>query len=300
MLAIIISQFFWIKGMYNSSEKEIVLEINRGLEGAVYKELTERSEGGGGFLAYNLYSEKGDTSRYISKEIKTTDTVIVINIDRFDPQANLKIAQYILKIAKLSSVKVSRINEFFYHGMEYTKFPVRETYVDYYDLDNDILVESSGTKSEFGSYISSKMVVMDINNSMGVKAYVSNPIFVILKSMIIQLLLSVILIIIAMIGLYYLRNTIFRQWKEEKMRQDSINAMTHEFRRPITAAMSFIALVRHFLEKDNKSEASIYVEYTDEELNRLAAYTNHIQQISNNDKSTITDRKSTRLNSSHT
>jgi Signal transduction histidine kinase len=290
IISIIVSQIFWIIGMYNSSEKEIVLEIDRVLENAVYKELTERSEVFGGFSSYALYPEKGDTSRYISKELKFADTIVKVKIDRFDPRANLKIAQYGLNLANISPVKVSRIKEFFLQGMEDTKFPVREAQVDYYDLDSDTLIESSGTK--YISSITSKMVVMDINNSMGVKVHVHNPLFIILQSMIFQLFGSVILIIIAMTGLYFLRNTFFRQWKEEKMRQDSVSAMTHEFRRQIAAAMSFLELVQLFLEKDNKGKASIYVEQAEKELERLSAYTGHIQNISKNDKSTITLNKS--------
>lgn len=123
--------------------------------------------------------------------------------------------------------------------------------------------------------------------SMGVIAHVNNPVLTILKGMIIQLLLSIMLIVIAVIGLFYLGRTIFRQWREEKMRQDSVNAMTHEFKRPINAAIGLVSLIPYYLKKSNLTKAIQYAELTMDELNRLTAYTRRIQQISNNDKSTI-------------
>jgi len=96
-----------------------------------------------------------------------------------------------------------------------------------------------------------------------------------------------------MLGLFYISRTIFRQWKEEKMRQVSINAMTHEFHRPITAAVTLVSLIPYFLEKKNLPKVSKYANLTIDELDRLTAYTTRIQQISNKEKATISLKKTT-------
>lgn len=271
--------------MYNAYKKEIYFEVNRSIEKSVYMEVTERCEGDGGFSAYPLYTENGDTSRYIKKTIIGEDFTVDVEVDRQDPNANLKIVQFVLK--DVIPLDVSLLNKLFFQEMQHSKFPIGQTYVEYYDLKGDSLVKSSSEKQPFVSYISSDTMKIDIIGSMGIVAHVNNPVLTILRGMIIQLLLSILLIAVAVVGLFYLGRTIFQQWKEEKMRQDSVNAMTHEFKRPIYAAMSLVSLIPYYLEKSNQVKAVQYAELTMDELNRLTAYTRRIQQISNNDKSTI-------------
>ena len=291
VISIITSQLYWIYNMYKSYDKELLLDINRALEKAMFQEITERGERGGGFSAFPLYTGNEDSS-YIEKTITSVDTTFTVKIDPKDPNANLKIAQTALK--DIIPPDVAKINEFFIQEMKGSVFPVWETSTDYYDLTNDTLIESYGDRRRFtSSYRSSKMIVMDIAGTMGVKAYVSNPIFTILGGMFFQLTLSIVLIIVCLIGLFYLRRTIFRQWKEEKMRQDSINAMTHEFRRPITAAVTLVSLIPYYLNKNDQLKAWKYADLTIDELDRLTAYTTRIQQISNNEKATISLKKTT-------
>ena len=285
VVAIIASQAYWIIAMYNSYEKEIAVDVDKSLEKVAYMEVTERSEKKGGFSAFSLYTENGDTSRYIYKVITREDTTFNVKIDRHDPNANLKIVQMVLK--DITPLNVSRLNELFLQEIRNSRFPIKNTYVEYYDLTENTLKESSGRGLKFTSYISSDMITIDIMESMGVKAYVNNPVLTILGGMIFQLVLSVLLIIIAIISLIYLGRTIFRQWKEEKMRQDSVNTMTHEFRRPISAAVALVSLIPHNIEKGDTSKAVQYVRLASDELNKLKTYTKRIQQISNNDKSTI-------------
>ncbi|MDR1524341.1 MAG: HAMP domain-containing histidine kinase [Tannerella sp.] len=290
LTAIVANQVYWIVNMYHAYEKEIVLDMNTAIEKAAYMELTERSESGGGFFAFAMYPEKGDTSRFIKKTVRADDgSSFDIVVDRQDPDANLKIIQYALK--DMVPLNVSRLNELFFREIRKSKFPVRISYVEHYDLRKDTLIASSRTDMSSVSYIPSGMITIDIIGSMGVKAYVDSPVIAILRRMIIQLVLSVVLIIIALVGLMYLGHTIFRQWKEEKMRRDSVDAMTHEFRRPISAAVTLVSLIPHYLEK-NTAKVLQYAKLTMDELNKLTAYTLHIQQISNNDKSTISLDKS--------
>lgn len=284
LIAIVANQTLWIINMYDSYRKEIRLEMNTSLEKAVYMEVTERSEDKGGFGAFPLYSENGDTTRYIRKEIFGEDTTFTATIDRHDPNANLKIVQYFLK--NMTPINIARINEIFCYEMQWGKFPVQNTYIDFYDLQADTLIASTLSIS-FASVLSSDRMVIDIMDSMGIQASIENPILTILGRMIFQLILSIVLILIAITGLFVLGRTVYMQWRQEKMRQDAISSMTHEFKRPISTAVSLISLIPYYLQKGNAERASVYAENTLQELNKLTAYTERIQQISNNNQSTL-------------
>lgn len=286
LIAIITNQAIWIINMYYSYKKEIVQEMNTTVEKAIYMEVTERSEKEGGFGAFPLYPENGDTTRYIQKKIIGEDTTFVVTIDRQDPNANLKIVQYLFNETNYSPININRINGLFSQEMQKGKFPVQKTYIEYYNLQADTLIESTLPVSII-SYLSSDMITIDIMNSMGIKASIENPIMSILGRMVFQLVLSILLILIAITGLFLLGRTIYVQWKQEKMRQDAINSMTHEFKRPISTAVSMISLIPYYLQKKNIEKANTYATNTLQELNKLTAYTERIQQISNNDRSTV-------------
>jgi signal transduction histidine kinase len=292
MIAIVANQAIWVINRYNSCEKEIVLDINKAIEKAVYMEVTERGESQGGFFAYSLYTDDGDTSRYLKKTVKGNGTTIEVVIDRQDPNANHKIVQYMMK--DTVPLNISRLNEIFFREMQSSKFPIKDTYVEHHDMDGNRLISSSRTDSylDSGLYASSDMMVIDIMGSMGVKAYVDNPVMTLLRRMIFQLVLSVLLIMIAIACLFALGRTIIIQWKKEKMRQDSVDSMTHEFRRPISAAVALVSQIPSHLEKKDITKVLRYTQQTMDELNKLTAYTRRVQQISNNDKSTISLDKS--------
>ena len=285
-ITLVANQAIWIINMYYSYKKEIISEMNTTLEKATYMEVTERCEKEGGFGAFALYPEKGDTTRYIQKKIIGEDTTFMVIIDRQDPNANLKIVQYLFNETGHPLIDIKRINEFFFEEMQRGKFPVKNTGIEYYNLQTDTLIESTMPVSAI-SYLYSDMIIIDIMNSMGIKASIENPIMSILGRMIFQLILSIILILIAITGLFLLGRTIYVQWKQEKMRQDAINSMTHEFKRPIATAVSMISLIPYYLQKRNMEKANTYATNTLQELNKLTAYTERIQQISNNDRSTV-------------
>lgn len=290
LFVIVAGQVYWIVNMYDTLQKEVVREVNSRFEQAVYMEVTERSEIAGGFSSIGLFSEKGDTSRFIKKEIRHADTTFTATVDRWDPNANLKIIQYIHKLYN-EPLNVSRLNEFFYQEMQKSGFRIERTYVEYYDLEKNLLVETSPTALHKSSDLSSNMLTIDIMESMGVKAYVGNPVFVILRDMIVQLILSVFFILIAAVGFFRLRHIIFRQWREEDMRRNSVNSMIHEFKRPISAAIGFVGLIADYIKEGDADEALYFVTRTLEELEKLTLYTERIKQISNDDETTVQLKK---------
>jgi two-component system phosphate regulon sensor histidine kinase PhoR len=63
--------------------------------------------------------------------------------------------------------------------------------------------------------------------------------------------------------------------------------MTHEFKRPISSAVAMVSLIPFYLEKNDMPKVATYATNTIIELNKLTAYTERIQQISNNEKANV-------------
>jgi signal transduction histidine kinase len=137
------------------------------------------------------------------------------------------------------------------------------------------------------SYIKTDTIHMDILNSIGVVGYLKVSNSAILDKMMYQLILSVLLIVIGILSLFYISRSFIFQLKREKMRQDSVNAMTHEFKRPISSAVAMSSLLQYYLEKDETSRVLDYTNNIQLELNKLTEYTKRIQQISNNEKGNL-------------
>ena len=102
-----------------------------------------------------------------------------------------------------------------------------------------------------------------------------------------QLFLSVLLILITFVSLVYISRSFVLQWKTEEMRQESINAMTHEFKRPISGAVALASIIPHYLDKNETNKVIDFTKKIENELNKLSQYTLRIQQISNNNKQNV-------------
>lgn len=285
LVVIIINQALWTHNMYVIHQSELLTSINKSIETAIKKELSDRNEQLGGWIGFAPLTDSRDTTRFITKTVRSIDTSFQVTLDRFDPNSTDKLIQFLIKddlpvnVYKLDSLfRIELINE---------RYPNLNTRIDYIDLKSDYVLSSRVDYSLSESYLSSELFYIDIFNNYGVKAYVQNPTFSILRLMIFQLILSIILIIISTIFLFLLVKTILWQKKEEKMRQESINAMTHEFRRPISTAVAQAALIPYYLQKEKEEKIEEYAHSIMLELNKLTAYTERIQQLSNDSKENI-------------
>lgn len=281
-------QIYWVFNMYRAHCEELVTLINKSLTDAVLVEVSERYEEFGGLIAFTPLSN--DSNRYIQKTLRTNDTTLEVKIDRLDPHYLLRVSQLVLK--DINPLDVVRLDSLFRLELSKGKFEIEDTYVDLYDLRNHKLICTSKEKHDFNAYIASDLYTIDIINSMGVIAYVRSPVSSILKVMAVQLCMSVMLIITGLGILGFLMKTIYDQGKEEKMRQDSINSMTHEFKRPISSAVAQIELIPYYLDEGEFDKVKSYAKNSMRELNRLTAYTERIQQISNNQIGRLSIKKS--------
>lgn len=285
LLGIVVNQAIWLSNMYNLSEREFKSNINASLENASYMEMNERSEIMGGVVFYSNYSAPSDTSRFFSKDIVTADSTYTFTLDKNDPNSMHKISQFVLK--QILPVNLESLDGFFKENMD-EKYAVSEAYFDYLDLETNTLISTSRLENiRPDHYILTDTLPLDIVNSIGIVGHVKNPRTAILDTMKKQLILSVSLIIIGIISLYYISRSFVFQWKTEKMRQESVNVMTHEFKRPISSAVAMVSIIPYYVKENNINKVLEHARDIELAMNKLTYYTKRIQQISNNERSDV-------------
>jgi len=279
------NQAVWIANMYNLHKHELIDLANTSTEKAIYMEFAERSEIMGGYKVYTTnISNPNDTSRFFTKEVRTEDSTYVFTIDKYDPNTMNKIIQFVLQ--KDRPINLDKLNSLFFQKLS-SRYPIQNTYFDYLNLQTGQLINTSRPEHFSSNFVTTDTIPLDIISSIGIVGYIEVPDWVILRKMSYQLALSVLLILIGAGGMVYLGRSFVVQWRLEKHRQASINAMTHEFKRPISGAMAMVAVIPFYLEKNDLTKVSDYASNTLVELNKLTAYTERIQQISNNKKRSV-------------
>lgn len=290
LAAIIINQMLWFLSMHNLHQQEFENCIDQSARQAVWMELSDRQEKIGGHRYINFgTSHQNDTSRFIVKNVVTADSTYTVTIDRHDIHSANRITQLVLKdflpidLHKLNSIFISMVSK---------DYMIQDSYFEYIDLESGNLLQSNQTSpNTVKKYHKTEIIPLDINNSIGVVGFAQTPTDELLARMLKQLILSIVLIIIAMGGMFYISKSFITQWKVEKMRQESVNAMTHEFKRPISGAMMMAALIPFYIERNDTAKISSYAKDIENELTKLSHYTNRIKQISNSDKSKINIEK---------
>jgi signal transduction histidine kinase len=286
LFTIIINQTVWLSNMYYLHQRELYAYSNQMMQEATLTEITERTETIGGYSVYsNNITNPNDSSRFITKKIATEDSTYLFSIDKQDPNVMPKIIQFVLKdklpinLKKLNKIFSAKINQ---------SYEIENTYINYIDLIADTVIDSNKSiNTKNLRYIKTDTIPLDIINSIGVIGYVKIKNNALLNKMRNQLILSIALIIIAIICLIFISRSFILQWKTEKMRQDSVNVLTHEFKRPISGAVAMASAINYYLEKNEINKVLDYTQKIENELNKLTYYTKRIQQISNNEKENV-------------
>lgn len=296
LIAIIVNQALWLISMHNLYQNQFKDCINQSAHSAVWAELSERREETGGFQTITLTkSSYKDSQRYINKEVTAEDSIYNITIDRQDVHSTEKIIQMVYK--SFLPINLNKLDSIF-NVLVSEQFSLKDSYFDYIDLNSGEIIESNNKVGNLvDGYHKTDTITLDISNSIAVIGYANISNDVILVMMFWQIIISALLILIALIGLLYISKSFVWQWKTESMRQDSIYAMTHEFKRPISAAMVLAQLIPFYIEHDDNETAIEYAANIDNELTKLTQYINTIKQISNSDNSNIIlDKKDVDIN----
>ncbi len=283
IFAILFLQSFWIYNMYLAYENDLKREINKSLEVSTNMELSDRNNKMGGTLSFKMssYTMEDYKRGYAIRKITTQDSTVQIKIDIRDPNADNKILQYLIKDDE--KINIQLLDSIFMNELEKHHYQINASYIEYIDLSDGTVIENNKPSHWYYFSCSSDVIPLDIFQSIGVKAYISSQIPTFISQMILQLILSAILIVMACFCLFYLLDTIFTQRKIESLRQDMINAMTHEFKRPIANARGLLDLATIYLESGNREKVRLNIQKADFQLDRLAAYKQEILEINRNE-----------------
>jgi len=286
---ILLNQLFWVVNMYKAYQRDLVLTIDDGMERALKMEVTERINDLHAPVIMRFSpvdSTEKETPTLMERKVQTEDTTIYIMVDKNDPNIEYQNLQFFL--IKDNPVNLDNLNRYFRASLEDKGFSIRNSYMEYYDLTKHVLIKQNKPTGWFSmSVITTDTIPLDILKSVGVRAFVAASPRPILEKMAYQLALSLVLFLFATYSLIFLLRTIIRQRKLEKMRQDFVNAMVHEFKRPITNAGMMLELVPMYLAQGDREKAEGYIAGSLTEFKKLTAYTDRIQRISNNDKEKI-------------
>ncbi|SEK19727.1 sensor histidine kinase [Parapedobacter koreensis] len=280
LLIIIIGQGIWVYNMDRAYRSQVEISINKSIETSILREASSRHEQKGGYIAYVPLTDAKDTARYITKTLQSQDTSFQVTLDRYDPNSEKKLIQFLLR--DILPVNVVSLDSIFREELQSNALPLTETAVEYIDLKTNKVLDHSYKGKRNIEMISTELIPIDIFNTIGIKAYAQIPALLILQRMTFQLILSAILISICVFLLFIVIRTFFWRERIELMRQDSVNAMTHEFKRPISSAVAQAALIPYYLQKEQTEKVKRYADNVLLELNKLTAYTERVQKLSNN------------------
>lgn len=101
------------------------------------------------------------------------------------------------------------------------------------------------------------------------KLFFSNPIVVILKRSMIEIILSFLLSLSIIGCLLYLLKTINKQKKVDEIKNDLISNITHEFKTPITTVATAIEGIRNFNAVNDPEKTNRYLDISNQQLKKL-------------------------------
>ncbi|MCC2599290.1 sensor histidine kinase [Sphingobacterium sp. FBM7-1] len=289
LLIILAGQAIWVHNLYEAQYRLVTQVKDEALQTAILREHSYRYEAMGGTIVSNPRFPAGDTSRYITKTITLIDTSFQVQFDRYDPYGDVKLSQFILK--DHMPLNINMLDSIYRLELSGRGVIEASTYVEYIDVKNNKVLQNSKEGQSTDGYTASELTIIDIFDTLGVKGYIQIPFSAIVTKMAFQLVLTAVLVIICGFFLTIIIRTFFLKERIEKMRQEFVNTMTHEFKRPLSVAVTQLALIPHYLQNGNTDKVQRYAEQSLLELQKLNTYTERIQKLSNNNRGTITLNK---------
>ncbi len=280
LIAILSLQIFWLINMYSSYRHITLNAISLILKESIDTEFMYRQEKLNGEVRYSLSAGqiKKSTSNEIKKlSIYQKDTTYIIEYE-LDKFSMSKSSQSTMKY--IMPLDINYLDSIFNRFLISEKIPVINTAIEFYDKDADSIHWSKPLKKTLSLlHYETDMTFVDLTDSIGLRGHVQTSHFAIFQQMLFQLMISAILIIAVVTCLFRLSKTIFQQRKIEQVKQDFVNAMTHELKRPITSC----ALTLEYLQQHLNSKDPLIVEDINDSLfsiQKLGLYVEKIQEIS--------------------
>lgn len=280
LIAIIGLQLLWLYNMHASYREATLNTITNQLHEAIEREYLLRQDEIGGNITHSL-RQKENAESPIKKElhILVKDTTYIVECEIND--YNLARADQ-LSLKYMLPLNIEKLDSILNQLLLKEKIKVKASGIEYYDKETGITRKTNYPEPTFARQnYETDTIFIDILDSVGVKAYVQTSHFAIFQRMLLQLFISIILITAVIICLFRLSSTIFQQQKIEKIRQDFVNAMTHELKRPLSSSVFRLDyLIYQLEENENARIPKKSLEDTAFSLKKLNLYIEKIQEIS--------------------
>jgi len=292
IVGILLGQLLWVFNMYEANKQSLRVSLDDALTSGLKAELSERLNSAGEPLIIRylpssfIDNTDNDSTEFINRTIVSEDTTYHVRVKKNAQDVDQRIFQLILK--QKSPLNVNRLNELFITAIVNSGFEEVRTSIELIDLEADTLVAQTGQLAQpRWKTITMDSVPIDIIETLGIRATVALSPHFFLRRMLIQLFLSLVLLAFAVIFTIYLYKTILHQQKVQKMHQDFVNSMVHEFKRPITKAVMMLEIAPSYLAKNEINRAVDYVNGSLRDLMVLASYTNKIQRHNHSDHDSL-------------
>ncbi len=284
LIAVFLLQLFWLTHMYWLNKDSYRKVVDQCLKEAASRELALRKQALGGEMHIAFKRDTNDSTRHTPPRLQTGDQTITINYDKDDPNMLPKIEQYAMH--QIQPVNVRQLDSIFRRLLLGQGYRVTTTCVELLDLQANCVISCSQPMRPSSGVQESDVLPIDINQSLGVKAYSDNSFLVMVNRMFAQLALSIVLMAFAVAGMFFQWRTIFRQWKEEEIRRRSVNAMLHEFKRPIITLRTILSNMEVAIKK-TPDWMEKYTEMSRFQIDKLVQYIEKIRDISKKRRGTM-------------
>ena len=286
LTAIITLQFLWLYGIYAAYQDLTNFRITDNLKQSINEELVYREKLLGGPTTIMLAPFENDTSDVRTFKMVTADTTITFNYNKSYRYNESKVIQSTLKYTIF--LNIFYLDSIFNLSLHESSVPAKYTAIAMFDKDKNEMQQTR--KLDASLWIHSyktQTFWVDLADSIGIKAYVQIPYASILKQLLLQLILSALLIAGVTIVLFRLSQTIFRQYKTERLKKDFVNIMTHELKRPITSSLYAIEFMRDHAKAYQPAPDTELLDSSVLDLKKLNLYVEKIQEISQGEDGNI-------------
>lgn len=277
LVAVLLLQVYWLVNMYRLQGDNYRQAVDQCLKSAVNQELTIRKHNYNGEMHVIFRRDTNDSSHNTSPKIQMEGRTVSSGYNKDDPDALPKIEQ--LMMHQEHPMNVKQVDSIFRQDMLGCGYKVTVSCVELIDLEKDSVLSCSRPGIPMRNMYASETLPIDILDILGVKVYSNASFMVVLEQMRIQLVLSAVLMLFAVAGLFLQWRTLFVQWKEEKVRRKSVSAMVHELKRPVAALKLMLTNMTTAINVD-LTRLEKYIVMARFEIDKLLQYIQIIQDIS--------------------